>query len=147
MINCRHQSIILRSKHTLISLLKSPKKALKNENRPKNSKQISQQRCDKTNLLGMFPKEFHRKTNINTKMSRHLYLDNETIAAKIAKHLTGLPDQSITFVVTNPGPGMLTDLLVKSGMKDLRLYEGREEFLAHLEVNSGVFLLAEHIAK
>lgn len=142
MISCRyrHLSIIFRSKHSLISLLKNPKKALKKEKDTKKPPQKLRQRCNNIDLLNMLPKEFHRKTHINTKASHQLYLANETIATKIARHLTGLPDPSITFVETNPGPGMLTDLLIKSGMKDLRLFEQQQEFLTYLEV-----LLAEHL--
>lgn len=137
MLNCRsvHLSLISRSNHNLISLLKNPRKALKREKDPmKVSPKLRKQPDHNDELMDMFPKEFYRKTGYNTTMSNQLYLANEMIARKIAHHLTRLPDQCVPFVETNPGPGLLTGLLIDGGIKDLRLFEGREEFLTHLEV-------------
>lgn len=158
MINCRstHLSLIYRSNHNLISLLKNPRKALKsvketNKVPPKKNEETNKahpKENDQTNkvplkfqklynndeLLSKFPKEFYHKVTTNSKMSHQLYLVNEVTAAKIAQYLTHLPDPHKTLVETNPGPGILTGLLIESGVNDLRLFEGREEFLAHLEV-------------
>ncbi len=109
MIKCRtvpYLTLILRSNHNLISLAKTPKKVPKKEKLTIKVPQKIRQSCNNDELLSKFPKEFYRKTKTNTKMSRQLYLINKETAEKIANHLTKSSIQSVTFVETNPGPGL-----------------------------------------
>lgn len=134
MISCRstNLSLIMRSNHNLVSLLKNPKNALKKERETNKVTQKLQTNSEEPESI--FPRVLYRNSITYSRPSHHLYLQSETTATKIAKHLTNLPDQSKTFVETNPGPGLLTRLLIQSGMTDIRLFEGRREFLNHLEV-------------
>lgn len=139
MINCR-KSLIFRS------LLKYPTRAKLKRNELNELFQSFLQKhpCRQIRTLAesneqsqnseWLDKEFHRKTRPNSLMSRTMYLVNVETASKISKHLTNkTSDRTPTIVETNPGPGMLTEFLVERGVTDLRLFEGREEFVAHLD--------------
>lgn len=134
-------SIIFRSKHSLISLLKNPIKALKNEKFPLQKETVAKKVYKSEELPGMFP---NCKTSTNTGMARTLYLVNDETAEKIAQHLTRLPDPDITLVETNPGMGILTRLLLQGGMKDLRLFERKQEFVWYLEVRTSNQMGKDH---
>lgn len=141
-----HLSIIFRSSHNLIALLKSPKRALRKKvvtEKPTPQKLRLAHKND--DLLSMIPAELYRKTCNNTKMSHRLYLTNEETAVKIAQHLTHLPEPDVPLVEMNPGTGVLTSLLLQGGIRDLRLFEGREEFVPHLEVRMKTKQRFEHL--
>lgn len=136
MIKCRVLSYLplsARSNHnsSLLRALKNPRRAVKMARDAKIQQVQEAHECPTP--CSKFPKQFFRKTQVNSNYSHSLYLVNNETAAKIAQHLTKSVDLNKTFVETNPGEGLLTELLVKSGMTDLRLYEAIPEFVKDLQ--------------
>lgn len=83
-------------------------------------------------LLDLFPDKLKRKKQ---KGPEHLYLSDPATASTVAKHILTDYNGNIPIVEVNPGPGLLTKVLIKRNIvKDLRLFEVHREFLPALEV-------------
>lgn len=153
-LNCRsvdHLTLWARPKHSakhdLMELLKKAT-AVKEKREKKAFTKINiwKQKTRRSNdeLEVKFPKTFFKATHPNKPMSHQLYLINDATAERISQHLANLPDKNTTFVETNPGLGHLTNWLLKIGLKDLRLFEGRKEFMPHLLQNYAT-VYPEHV--
>lgn len=85
-------------------------------------------------LLDLFPEKLKRKKQ---KGPEHMYITDPATASTIAQHLLFDYNGNVPVVEVNPGPGLLTEELLKAAIvTDLRLFEVYREFLPALEVHS-----------
>lgn len=82
-------------------------------------------------VYNLFPKKFLSK---KFKAPEHFYIAHPNAAEIIANHLKTYCNDDRPFIEINPGPGILTEKLLKSKMKDIRLYEVNDQFVPYLKV-------------
>lgn len=78
----------------------------------------------------LFPDLLQRK-NL-TKLPRALYIAND--ATQIANAIKPFHKKDVPFFEVNPGPGILTKLLLTFDCKDLLLFENDSHFIEQLQV-------------
>uniref|UniRef100_A0A182JG70 rRNA adenine N(6)-methyltransferase n=1 Tax=Anopheles atroparvus TaxID=41427 RepID=A0A182JG70_ANOAO len=83
-----------------------------------------------SSILKLFPPTILRKSSQNTE---RFYVSNRATAQHIADVVSrDLPADRL-LVEVNPGPGLLTEQLIKRNVKNLRLYETDVSFETHLK--------------
>lgn len=83
------------------------------------------------------PKIFQSRTY---KTPEYVYLVNPHIAENIAKHVyQSIVSMNHIVAESNPGLGLITQSLIKLGIRSVRLYEVNPDFHKYLEVRSGSF--------
>lgn len=90
----------------------------------------------KTDVIELYPEKLFKK---KSKSPESYYLNDPGTAKLISKYLTkNLPDNVPLFEV-NPGIGLISKEIIKTGNKNLNFFEGNEFFLNDLVVSISLF--------
>lgn len=83
-------------------------------------------------IINKFPQKLLTKRH---KPSEHMYVADPIAAQTIAPYLIDDLPKDTPLVEINPGPGVLTEEIVKSHVQNIILYEDFNEFLPILQVS------------
>lgn len=90
-------------------------------------------KTSKTNVINLFPEKLFKKTS---KSPESFYLNDVSAAKLISKYLTQDLPKNLPIFEVNPGIGLISEQILKTGNKNLHFFEGNEFFLPDLLVSS-----------
>lgn len=110
----------------------SPTKKIKTEFKvPKDITQYFDSKS-KTDVIELYPEKFFKK---KSKAPESFYLNDQSTAKLISKYLTQNLPEDVPLFEVNPGIGLISKEIIKTGNKNLSFFEGNEFFLNDLVVS------------
>lgn len=86
----------------------------------------------KTDVIDLYPEKLFKK---KSKAPEGFYLNDVGTAKLISKYLTQNLPENVPLFEVNPGIGLLSREIIKTGNKNLHFFEGNEFFLNDLVVS------------
>lgn len=87
----------------------------------------------KTSVINLYPEKLFKK---KSKSPESFYLNDASAAKLISKYITHNLPKNVPLFEVNPGIGLLSKEIIKTGNKNLHFFEGSEFFLNDLVVST-----------
>lgn len=94
----------------------------------------------KTDVIDLYPEKLFKK---KSKAPESFYLNDVGTAKLISKYLTQNLPENVPLFEVNPGIGLLSREIIKTGNKNLHFFEGNEFFLNDLVVSIFIVFIFE----